>query len=123
MKAYKPILSEKQLFVEMANIKPQISGIEKGWIRITAIEKPHIMLPHIHYMHNLKKKKEYVKFNINSNIKKIEILKQKMEITTEEIEQVKMFISKNAKLLTKYYFQGEVLDTDLFLHSLIRYDS
>jgi hypothetical protein len=105
-------------FVEMANIPIKRTGLKKGYIQIRS-EKAHAKFPHIHFVYDLKNSKnEFIKFTINKEIDKIEIVQNKLNVSTKEIEDIKKFISKNEENLINYYLQGEFIDTDTFLDSL-----
>jgi len=116
MKKYKQQL--KSSLIEMANISVKRSGIEEGWIQIRN-EKRHSNFPHVHYVHNLKKSNhEFIKLTINEKIEDIQIIENKMKLLVKELNKVKLFISKNYKVLIDYYLQGDVIDTDDFMDSL-----
>lgn len=110
---------EFEELVEMSNLSSKRTGIKTGYIQIKS-EMRHPIYPHIHFVKDLKKSKaEYIKFSIDSDINKIEIIEIKnLKLSKKEIEQVKEFISKNSELLNDYYLQGEFLDTDDFLDNI-----
>jgi len=125
MKPYKSLFEKifKQPLYEMAILDEKDSGISEGYIRI-GFERRHPKLAYIHYFHAISMKdKEYVKFTINSDLEKIVMIENKMNITGEEINKIKKFISKNSDLLSNYYFQvGDTILTRKFIQALKHYD-
>jgi hypothetical protein len=106
-------------FFEMANISSKYTGIIEGTIQIRPEER-HKNSPHIHYVHNVKKAdNEFVKFSINKEVDKIEVIEIKnLTLTKKETDKVRKFISLNPKKLIRYYKQAELLDTIDLLNSL-----
>ncbi len=120
MKRWEKIkLEEIENLTEMANIFPEDSGINFGYMRIIN-EKRHPQFPHLHFTKDLKLiQKEFVKFSINSDISKIEIIEEKdLKLNKKEITLIKKFISINSDSLIEYYLQGETIHTKKFLNNL-----
>jgi len=118
MKLYKSLLKENLASLkEMANITPKYSGLKKGVIQIKP-ELRHVLLPHIHFVWNVKKSEnEFIKIKLAFNINDMIIMESKnINLNNKQLEQIKNFIILNYKLLIKYYFQAEFLDTgDFFI--------
>ena len=112
----------KRYLPEMATFDSRETGF-KGCFVIKSKEHAHPLFPHVYYCYNLKKSgSEYIKLNIDSDIDKIEVIEQKnIIIKSKLLKKIKLFISKNERLLVKFYLQepDSLLSTRDFLDSLI----
>jgi hypothetical protein len=117
VKKYKSLIQEDlTLIKEMANITPKYSGLEKGVIQIKP-ELRHVLLPHIHFVWNVKKSEdEFIKIRLASKEDNMIIMESKnINLNSKQLQKIKKFIMLNYKLLVKYYLQAEFLDTGDFV--------
>lgn len=112
---------ERKYFGEMANLYNSVTGIMTGIIQIRPEER-HVGFPHLHYCRNIKLVHSvFAKFTISENADEVLLVEIKgMVINSKELKNIKCFITKNSKALIDYYDRSDVIDTKVWIDSLVR---